>query len=207
MQAMDEDIGVAISYAGVIPAALVREFATSLQEAGIEVEVEDRGDEVFASMEWLVPTAIVVFISRKYFETLMQEAAKDHYPLIKASLSRLLQRTMGRDREIRIRYLASGNAPDKLSGSGPGAVSIYTKAKTGQLIKFVFDDTLAPEQRQQSLDAIFALLRDHTTSFPHDAFTRRVEAEGFRSTRALLMRFDPTAGQWFLWHPGRGVAR
>jgi hypothetical protein len=46
-------------------------------------------------VEWFIPTAIVFFVAKSYFDGFLKEAGKDHYQLLKSKLSKTAAKTMG----------------------------------------------------------------------------------------------------------------
>jgi hypothetical protein len=119
-------------------------------------------------------------------------------------LTKLLRRTVGRDKEIDIQYVTSKSSPAKRSDSGPGAVSVWVETQSGLLIRFVSEDEIAPEQYERCLEALFALIKEHKSSYPQDALTQAIESADIGTSSALLMRFDPAAERWYLWQPSIG---
>lgn len=61
----------------------VNDWCQELSDNGLEIEISEYKNEPFAALEWLLPTGIVLYIAKPYFEVFLQEAAKDHYQLIK----------------------------------------------------------------------------------------------------------------------------
>lgn len=62
-------------------------FGRELAADGLDVRVESRPDPgVYAGVEWLLPTAVAVFLGRSYFDAFLKEAGKDHYHLLKKAL-------------------------------------------------------------------------------------------------------------------------
>ena len=76
----------------------IDDFVRDLDGSGVSIEHREEELGPFAGMEWLLPTAISVFIAEKYFGTIIQELAKEHYPIIKRALGHLVARTTGSDR-------------------------------------------------------------------------------------------------------------
>ncbi|HWK89821.1 MAG TPA: hypothetical protein VNP72_07490 [Longimicrobium sp.] len=201
---MNTEPDVIIVHSIPLPDDMLQDVTGPLTALGTDVSVEDLGPQAYAGIEWLVPTAIVVLISKKYLDTMTQETAKDHYQILKASLSKLLKRTVGKEREIRIQYITSKR--QKLSAKQPGAVSIYLETRTDQLVKFVFEDNLDALQHARCLDAIFDLIRNHNADYPQDTLTCVISEAQLDASTALLMRFDPILEQWYLWVPRIGPA-
>ena len=197
---MDTEFDIGLMYNVTLPAEVIDDFTQPLKNGGATIRLSERAS-IYAGMEWLLPTAIVVFISRKYFETLLEEAAKDHYVLLKSAFSRLLRKMVGKNREIQIQRITSKGAPQKLPEQSPGAVSIYIRTKDEQIVKFIFEDSLHDSQRELCLDAVFDIVRDHEALFPHDALSKAVDEAGLKSAQAVIMRYNPDSELWYLWEP------
>ena len=62
----------------------------------MDLRVEQRDEDgPFAAFEWLVPTAVVVFIGQAYFDAFLKEMGKDHYALLKAGMKSLYSKLLG----------------------------------------------------------------------------------------------------------------
>ncbi|TAA11078.1 hypothetical protein EA658_15480 [Pseudoxanthomonas winnipegensis] len=69
------------------------EFARDLTAEGLDVRIESRPDPgAYAGVEWLLPTAVVVFLGRSYFDAFLKEAGKDHYQLVRKALMKVSRR-------------------------------------------------------------------------------------------------------------------
>lgn len=74
------------------------DFGRELAANGLDVRVESRPDPgAFAGVEWLLPTAVVVFLGRSYFDAFLKEAGKDHYHLLKNALLKVSARFFGKN--------------------------------------------------------------------------------------------------------------
>lgn len=69
------------------------EFSRDLSAEGLDVRIESRPDPgAYAGIEWLLPTAVVVFLGRSYFDAFLKEAGKDHYQLLRKALMKVSKR-------------------------------------------------------------------------------------------------------------------
>lgn len=74
------------------------DFGRDLAAEGLDVRVESRPDPgAYAGVEWLLPTAVVVFLGRSYFDSFLKEAGKDHYILLKKALQKVSAKFFGKD--------------------------------------------------------------------------------------------------------------
>ena len=189
------DVGISIDPA--IEAEIADDFTGEMRSAGVKADAEVRESSVYAGVEWLVPTAIVVFIAQKYIGTLLQEAAKDHYPKVKAALLRLIKKTTGPGREVRVQFLASN--PAKLRAADPVVLSLCAPLRTSGSVTFVFEHSITSAFASAAVHELFEILIEHELKYPNDRLTRTpVAVPGSRYT-PIIMRFNSVTGQWQCW--------
>jgi hypothetical protein len=191
------DVGV--SWLDGVPQEIIDDFAKELEGCGVRTESERRAEEITAGIEWLLPTAVVVFLTHKYVGTLLQEAAKDHYPKIKSALLRLVQRTTGNNREVHIRNIVSACAPNKVDSIEAVVLSVMSSVATGHSIKFVFEHRLEGENAEKAVAKLFQLLIQNVVEFPDDVLTELIVQRTVRVHLPIVMYFDPDLGEWVLW--------
>ncbi len=86
---------IALIYNEHLSDELFEDFEKSLSHEGLYIKVESKPDEgAFACAEWFIPTAIVAYIGKSYFEGILKEIGKEHYVLLKKKLSEITQKTM-----------------------------------------------------------------------------------------------------------------
>jgi hypothetical protein len=87
---------LALSYSRPVRAEVFAELKALLATAGTPIEIEER-DELGpqAGLEWLLPTAVILFIGKAYFEGFLKEMGKEHYDLLKQGLKSLYERLVG----------------------------------------------------------------------------------------------------------------
>jgi len=197
---MIPDCDLAVSYLEIVPDELVDTLVSQLSHAGLVVVKERRENSVFAGVEWLLPSAIVIFIGEKYFGTMIQEAAKEHYPSVKAAFLALLRRTVGEGRQVRITRIASRQTPHKLSSEQPAAVSIYAILRSGHHVKFAFDDTMNEDVHMAALEDMLLVLERYyagDSGGPIESASRNVQRRGL----PIVMRYDRVSSSWKPWSP------
>jgi hypothetical protein len=75
---------VALIYSDVLPEAPFDEFAQLVRSSGLDLKVasaEQRGPQ--AGIEWLLPTAAILYLGKSYFDGFLKEMGKDHYNALK----------------------------------------------------------------------------------------------------------------------------
>lgn len=79
-----------------IPNSFFHEFEEAISAPGLIFERETRPSGVlFAGVEWLMPTAVVAYVAKPYFESFLKEMGKDHYDLLKKGFNKLYERFAG----------------------------------------------------------------------------------------------------------------
>lgn len=67
------------------------DLKVSLSDLGYDVEISEHTNSgAYASLDWLIPTGIGLFLAKPYFETILKKAAEDHYLLLKKALKKHL---------------------------------------------------------------------------------------------------------------------
>lgn len=89
------DIG--LTYVESLEHPSFAEFGRELSTEGLDFRVESRPEPgMYAGVEWLIPTAVIVFLGRPYFDSFLKEAGKDHYQLLKKMLQKMSARFFGK---------------------------------------------------------------------------------------------------------------
>jgi hypothetical protein len=190
-----DDCDIGISSEGSALSALADDFENEVSGIGLRAVAEHREDmSMMAGLEWLLPTAVVVWLTNKYVGTLLQEAAKDHYPKLQAAILRLVRRTTGRDRQVKLTVIAS--TPEKITDSDPVALSVWIPRQGSPNVIFRFDQDLSDDELGTAVEELFAVILAHAKS---GVLSREPSAvPGSRST-PTVMRFNTVRGQWESW--------
>lgn len=100
-------VPIAIQYnAEVVPDDLVDEFVAAIATTEFTPDVNRlERSPIYATIEWLVPTALVIFITKSYFQSFLTEMGKDHYTLLKNALKRAANRLIGQSGPNHPHYL------------------------------------------------------------------------------------------------------
>lgn len=131
---------------------VVDEFVSTISTSSLSFCVE-REEEVpiQAGLEWLAPTALIVFLAKPYFESFLSEMGKDHYILLKKALKAVANRLLGRSGP-KLRLIHSkGKA--KSSGEYSLASSIYVEVSEKLSLKLLFPTKLQEEGVREIIEA------------------------------------------------------
>jgi hypothetical protein len=130
---------------------IVNEFVSSISAPGLSVSVErEEKYPIQAGLEWLAPTALIVFIAKPYFQSFLSEMGKDHYNLLKKALKAIAGRLVSRSRP-KIRSIAKGKA--KSSEQYSIAFSIYVEVSEKLTLKLLFPTELEEDGVHKIIEA------------------------------------------------------
>lgn len=193
-----DDQDIYVSATGDALADIATEFAAEARRSGARVHLEEKHQSgVYAGLEWVVPTAIAVFLANQYVGTLLQEAAKDHYPTLKAAFRRLVRRTTGQDREVSIKIVSAGAA--KVRDADPATLSLWVALGDSRRIVFRFDHELSPQALDAATDELFALLLSYAPDDDAHLLARAPALVPNAPWAPVVLRFDETRNAWRPW--------
>jgi hypothetical protein len=183
------DIG--LRYVESLESDSFAEFGRELAADGLDVRVESTPDPgPYAGIEWLLPTAIFVFLGKSYFDGFLKEAGKDHYHSLKKALQKVSSKFFGKDApKARIVF-----SPGKAESETPKYSIIYSViAQLGDnlrvklLIQSDFDSSLSYEAQEAFL-AFLSSVYDGT--FNVDSVKGISDAKPI--SNMLLLAYDPS---------------
>lgn len=137
-----------------------------------------------------------MFVAHQYLGTLLQEAAKDHYPVFKRALSRLVRRTTGKDREIRLQIVTPTSA--KVRTGDPVVLSIWAKLRDGRSVSFIFEHSVPDEAVPLAVEGVLDLLINHHAERGRDELASAPTALPSGGWAPVVMRFDQSR-RWGPW--------
>lgn len=127
---------VGIVHLNRIDSAIFDDFKSEVELPELDLRIQGREEAgPFASLEWFIPTAIFAFIGKAYFEEFLKEMGKDHYKLLKSSLTELTQKTIRQPRLEPVLMNTSGEIGQDNPYSM--AYSILAEGKDGYSFKLL----------------------------------------------------------------------
>jgi hypothetical protein len=136
---------------GMVQDGIVNEFVSSISAPGLSVSVErEEKYPIQAGLEWLAPTALIVFLAKPYFQSFLSEMGKDHYNLLKKALKAVANRLLGRAGP-KIRRIAKGKGESSVKYSR--AFSIYVDVSEKLTLKLLFPAELEEEGVHKIIEA------------------------------------------------------
>lgn len=185
------DIG--LSYVSAIPDSAVKPFLDELAHPRLLVKTEQREARFYASLEWLVPTAAVVYLAKSYFDGFLKEAGKDHYNGLKKGVGALWVHFFGKERALTATAIAC--PPGKVASSEPKyslALSLVAEGAEGRTFKLL----LAEASTKEELEDAVGKFQDFLAGF-HAGEVEDAMAAQLRVKRPLggivLLAYDPVS--------------
>lgn len=138
-------------------------FVDECRRLGVEPQVHPRvGGNAFAAAEDYIPTALMVFLAKPFFDAFLKKAGEDSYAAFKKALAALLKRARG----IKVTVVAFGDKKVDPTYPFSRVVSIYSKAPDGSTLKFLFLAEGDEEYLDSSAAALCDMLRHGTLPVP-----------------------------------------
>jgi hypothetical protein len=135
-----------ITYQLPLPGEAIQPFVDAVKAPGLALVVEPKPPSgPFAGFQWLLPTAVIIWFGKSYFDSFLKEAGKDHYALVKRGLSSLWPLFFGEGRGVRLTAVGTPGKirPDDAKYSL--GMSILAEAGSGLHFKLLFPDDISAE--------------------------------------------------------------
>lgn len=159
---------IAISHIKNIQAEAFDEFLAAVSTENLDIRIEPREEGgPYAGLEWLIPTAVIVYIAKSYFDTFLKEMGRDHYNFLKKGLKTLRAKVLGPSSP----KMAVVSSKGKNSRNQPYSLtySIMAEADRGQRFKLLIPNDVSERDYEEMIDAFLSFLEayhSHTLD-PH----------------------------------------
>ena len=153
---VNENLHIHISYQSDVPQNIIDELQNTIRVNGLIVQCESRPIGVYLSMEWALPTLIIAYLAKPYFEGFLKEAGKHHYKLLETGLSKLFKQIFGPE-------------PEKNKQGHSVRFSIIFKANDGQSVKFVFPEGVRQKEYQKMLHEALCIIDNYYEFAPSES--------------------------------------
>src|ERR1019366_253166 len=98
---IDLGSGFVISVASYVSESTYKEAVAEFETAQFPVSIERREPEVFAAFQYLMPTAIVIYLLKPFAEKFLSRLAEDSYDSCKSAVKKLWDHLLSNDRTFR----------------------------------------------------------------------------------------------------------
>ncbi len=151
---------VVLSYTHSISEEIFADFLRLVSPAGLDIQVESReADGPYAGLEWLMPTAVIIFIGKSYFDSFFSEMGKDHYSMLKAGLKSLRAKLFGSKTPKVVKLGTQGKLAVNQSYSF--VFSIIAEAEPGLRFKLLLQSEPSEEEYEEIINAFFNFLAEY----------------------------------------------
>ena len=180
---------IALSYTTRISPDIFTEFERLVAAEGLGLHVEQREEDgPFAAFEWLVPTVVVLFIAKAYFDGFLKEMGKDHYALLKAGVKSLYSRLLGPSAAQTVVVSAGG----KTSTDQPYSLvfSIFAEADEGTRFKLLLRRSASESEYGATVEAFLAFLEAYYNGSLAPEIVAELKSTTFVG-RTILLVYNP----------------
>ncbi|MCI5146412.1 MAG: hypothetical protein D3923_13005 [Candidatus Electrothrix sp. AR3] len=189
---------IAIVYHESIPGEMFSGFVATIANDGLDIIVESRGDlGPQMSVEWFGMAAIMAYVSKPYFETILKEMGKDHYQSLKKSLGLLTAEVM---RKPKIEPVIVGpNGVKKSNNPYSLAMYILAEVNDGYEVKLLLPKPSKNHDYEEIVVTFMDFLEEYYSG------VRSIESIGFdscsTSTSIIFVHMNPETKEieWLDW--------
>lgn len=187
---MDTPPHIRFMHDETLPREFLADFEESVRADGLEIQFHAfQFGTAYAAIEWLMPTAIVAYIAKPYFDSFLKEMGKDHYNLLKEGLKKLYSKVAG-PRAPEVKIVATAG---KVTKEQPYSLffSIVAEVADGIIFKLLIQHPISQKEYETLISKFLAFLVDvRANAIDENAL------EAFRNTplsvRTILVRYDFT---------------
>jgi hypothetical protein len=156
---MEQRTGFAISVAYYVPESSYGDAIGDFEAAQFPVSLERRNPEVFAALQYLMPTAVVVYLLKPYFEKFLTKMAEDHYDWCKAAVKKLWSNFVSNDRSFRSQLV--GTRGKLFENDLALELSFVAKTADHQCFHLLFPHSISASEFQTAIVAFYSLMSRH----------------------------------------------
>lgn len=186
-----------------IPEVFFQEFEESITAPGLIFKRETRPSGVpFAGIEWLMPTVVLAYVAKPYFESFLKEMGKDHYDLLKKGFNKLYERFAG-PRAPDVKIVATQG---KSSKDQPYSLffSVVAEAPDGVRLKLLIPRPIEQTEYEIAISRFLDLVQstyggdvteDVAKTFKDAPITSGTVLVTYEAATGKLVPVDPFAGR------------
>ena len=167
---MKHESHLELSFANGLEEDKFKDIAEDLREGGADVALRRRPPEgPWASLHWLIPTAVILLFAKPYLQGFFTETGKLHADGLHKALSKLWNRAFGPKPEITYTTVGpGGNAREVFSH----AFSVRSTRNDGGAVILLTPSATSLEDFSLAVDRFIALMGKHYALSGADPLTR-----------------------------------
>ena len=177
------------------PAELFEFIESDLCSPDFKVKTLKTEHGAMAGIEWLLPTVVVAYLLKPFFEAALQEAGKDFYELSKSKIKQFITR----NRALKYKYVAATISTEKLSKNYNQSITVSIKAflHSKVMITVLFDETVAEEEMDDMLEVLFLTLNKFYVDTKQELPEGNYDIRNVNSNEIFFIA-NPELRQWQL---------
>ena len=198
-----KDFDIGLQYFTGIPNGYLDDFRKSFDSDDVRLSEQEFEPAPFSAMEWVIPTAIAIYIAKPFIDVIIKRAADDFgdavYPRVKNAIINLVRKLYISDRLPIMLVTSSGPKED---ASELIQFSIYSETNTLRRIKFVFTKTYSEQQYNQCVNQVFTILTEHHSKLGgDDTLSQQIAQLPENRQDHIFLVYDDQAETWFVRDP------
>jgi hypothetical protein len=165
---------IVIVHIDSIPEEVFSEFVRTIATERLKLDIESRENgEIYAGLEWLIPTAVIIYIGKSYFDGFLKEMGKDHYNLLKAGFVTLREKLLGPAAP----QMAVVSSAGKTSPNQPYSLvySIMAEGNGSLRFKLLIQREVSEREYDEILNAFLGFLEAYHSHAPAADFAANLE--------------------------------
>jgi len=176
----DSRLALALLHRSDVPPQLFDELAALSAEGAFDLDLQPYEPTPFAGVEWYLPTFVVLYLAKGYFDGFLNEMGADHYKALKDALMKLRARLD----LVKVTVFATegkATADDTYSR----AYSMVIPAGDHSF-KFLLRNDLSEQEQERELDLITAFVDSCHTDTVSDRLVEQLQNTRVMSRTVLL---------------------
>lgn len=191
IETLKPNIIVNLSIAKELPTEIFDGVVSEFNAGGIITIPSKRKTLIYAnSMEWSIPTAVIVgFILKSYADGFLSEAGKDHYLLLKSGLKKLLHIIKP------LKTIKYSTKQLETKNTQSDIFSLETATKEGKHIKFLFNKDVSLEEWEAYIDTAIDLMIEHIDNEKNE-LQKEIDKLGKLKSSTIFMICNKQSNKW-----------
>ena len=157
-------IGVSYEEGHILLRSITDDFTEKIDAPGIEIQCESRPQlGPMMCIEWYIPTALIIFIGKAYFDSFLKEMGKDHYGAFKNGMSLIWERLFSKDKVLEYKLVGTKG---KLTENYIYSLefSLVGEIEQGKSFKFLFESDIGESEFRDRAELILNFLNTYHTN-------------------------------------------
>lgn len=198
---IENDLHIALVYQEpIISSEVVSGFEEDIKVPKLNVKVEPvpmMGAR--AGVEWFLPTAIVAYIAKPYFESFLSEMGRDHYVIAKNALKNLQSRIMAKFSDRLKVYSTIGKIHPEANKFSP-VFSIEAQSVEGLRFKLLIQTDINPNHFEEAVEAFLPFVAGNQRF--EEIVSQASQLPGYKNMRSvILVCYSEESGKLELINP------